>query len=193
MTRGPGFYTQTAIVALLVGMQAAAAQQAVAVDNGTIEEVTVTATKRSTALEKTPVAISAISNETLDQEHVQDVSDIVQLVPGFAAAHGGDHDVITLTLRGIGNDLAKTEQADPEVSIFVDGVYSPRAEGATTLLYDLDHAEVLRGPQGTLWGRNSTGGAVDFVTAKPSVSGVVCAHGGSPATCRTWPCESCAC
>jgi len=171
MTRGPGFYTQTAIVALLVGMQAAAAQQTAATDNGQIEEVTVTATKRSTALEKTPVAISAISNETLDQEHVQDVSDIVQLVPGFAAAHGGDHDVITLTLRGIGNDLAKTEQADPEVSIFVDGVYSPRAEGATTLLYDLDHAEVLRGPQGTLWGRNSTGGAVDFVTAKPSLDG----------------------
>ena len=86
MLRGPGFYTQTAIVALLVGMQAAAAQQTAATDNGTIEQVTVTATKRSTALEKTPVAISAISNDTLEQEHVQDVSDIVQLVPGFAAA-----------------------------------------------------------------------------------------------------------
>jgi len=176
MTRGLALYTQTAVIALLVGMHAAVAQQATpaapqsaAADNGTIEEITVTATKRSTALEKTPVAISALSDKEIEQEHVQDVGDIVQLVPGFAAAHGGDHDVITLTLRGIGNDLAKTEQADPEVSIFVDGVYSPRAEGATTLLYDLDHAEVLRGPQGTLWGRNSTGGTVDFVTAKPTL------------------------
>ena len=179
MTRGMVFYTHTAVVALLAGMTAAAAQTApqpaapatpqTAAKSDQIETITVTGTKRSTQLEKTPVAISALSDGLLEQEHVQDVQDITQFVPGFAAAHGGDHDVITLTLRGIGNDLAKTEQADPEVSIYVDGVYSPRAEGATSLLYDLDRAEVLRGPQGTLWGRNATGGAVNFITAKPTL------------------------
>jgi iron complex outermembrane receptor protein len=72
-----------------------------------------------------------------------------------------------MTLRGIGNDSAKTEYADPEVAMFIDGIYSPRPEGAGALLFDLDGVEVLRGPQGTLWGRNSTVGAVNMKTAKP--------------------------
>eukprot|EP01032_Pedospumella_encystans_P025269 gene25268-28569_t len=58
-------------------------------------------------------------------------------------------------MRGIGNDGAKTEQADPEVSVYVDGVYSPRAEGATALLYDMDRVEVMRGPT------NGCGGALN--------------------------------
>ncbi|HVJ54737.1 MAG TPA: TonB-dependent receptor [Aliidongia sp.] len=184
MKCGVGFYASAAALALSVGCGGALAQQATpeapsttaptpaatADAKGTnVESITVTATKRSSELSKTPVAISAISATALDEAHVQDVEDITHFVPGFEATHQGDHDVITLTLRGIGNDLSKTEQADPEVSIYVDGVYSPRAEGATTLLYDMDRVEVLRGPQGTLWGRNSTGGAVNFVTAKPTL------------------------
>src|SRR5205823_6832258 len=107
--------------------------------------------------------------------HVQTLLDVVNLVPGFQATGEGDHGVITMTLRGIGNDSAKTEYADPEVATFVDGVYSPRPEGATSLLFDLDAIEVLRGPQGTLWGRNSTVGAVNMQTAKP----VLGSHSGS--------------
>ena len=136
-----------------------------------VEEVVVTATKRSTALEKTPVAVTALTSRTLREQHVSTIADIVHLVPSFQATTEGDHDVITLTLRGIGNDAAKTEYADPEVALFVDGVYSPRAEGATSLLFDLSSIEVLRGPQGTLWGRNSTVGAVNMQTAKPSLDG----------------------
>ncbi len=136
-----------------------------------VEEVVVTATKRSTALEKTPVAVTALNARTLQEQHVSTIADIVHLVPSFQATTEGDHDVITLTLRGIGNDAAKTEYADPEVALFVDGVYSPRAEGATTLLFDLSSIEVLRGPQGTLWGRNSTVGAVNMQTAKPTFDG----------------------
>ncbi|MEJ0048886.1 MAG: TonB-dependent receptor [Rhodospirillales bacterium] len=137
-----------------------------------VEEVLVTATKRSTRLQKTPIAVTAISAATLEKQHVINIQDIVHLVPSFQATSEGDHDVITLTLRGIGNDAAKTEYADPEVAMFVDGVYSPRAEGATALLMDLTTVEVLRGPQGTLWGRNSTAGAVNMQTAKPSLDGI---------------------
>ena len=132
-----------------------------------LDTVQVTATKRETPLQKTPVAVTAISPETLDKERVMTVQDITHLVPSFAATAEGDHDVVTLTLRGVGNDSAKTEYADPEVALFVDGVYTPRAEAAASLLLDLDSVEVLRGPQGTLWGRNSTVGAVNFQTAKP--------------------------
>jgi iron complex outermembrane receptor protein len=135
--------------------------------NGPMAEVIVTATKRATPLQKTPVAITALSAANLQDNHVQTLLDVVNLVPGFNATGQGDHGVTTMTLRGIGNDSAKTEYADPEVATFVDGIYSPRPEGATSLLFDLDAIEVLRGPQGTLWGRNSSVGAVNIQTAKP--------------------------
>jgi iron complex outermembrane receptor protein len=162
---------QLAILALCAGIGAAHAQSAdpavQASDSGKIPEVIVTATKRATSLQKTPIAITALNAQTLEDNHVQTLLDVVNLVPGFQATGQGDHGVTTMTLRGIGNDSAKTEYADPEVATFVDGIYSPRPEGATALLFDLDAIEVLRGPQGTLWGRNSTVGAVNMQTAKP--------------------------
>ena len=166
----------SAIIAVLAtGSAIAADDPATAPDEAkntepkALDEIQVTATKRETPLQKTAIAITPISADTLDKERVTDVADITKLVPGFAATTQGDHDVITLTLRGIGNDSAKTEYADPEVALFVDGVYTPRAEAAAGLLLDLDSVEVLRGPQGTLWGRNSTVGAVNFQTAKPEL------------------------
>ncbi len=178
---------QLAVLTLLAGLNSASAQtagvnatpeapkeqqqaqKAAEASSTVIPEVYVTATKRSTSLQRTPVAVTAISAAALDDNHVQTIQDVVNLVPGFSATSQGDHGVITMTMRGIGNDSAKTEYADPEVAIFVDGIYSPRPEGATTLLFDLEGIEVLRGPQGTLWGRNSTVGAVNMQTAKPTL------------------------
>ncbi|TFW21255.1 TonB-dependent receptor [Massilia arenosa] len=168
-----------AVVALVAGMGSAHAQTDTATQNQNapaqqqsanstvIPEVVVTATKRSTSLQRTPVAITALNAAALEDAHVQTILDAVNLVPSFQATGQGDHGVITMTLRGIGNDSAKTEYADPEVAMFVDGIYTPRPEGATALLFDLDAIEVLRGPQGTLWGRNSTVGAVNMQTVKP--------------------------
>jgi iron complex outermembrane receptor protein len=133
------------------------------------QEVTVTATKRTTTLQSTPLAVTPISAADIEKNHVQTISDVVHLVPSFQATTEGDHGVITMTMRGIGNDSAKTEYADPEVALFVDGIYAPRAEGAASLLFDMDSIEVLRGPQGTLWGRNSTVGAVNMKTAKAEI------------------------
>lgn len=161
----------SSIIAVLAGSSTARAQsaEADAKDQQTLDAVMVTATKRATPLQQTPIAITAIGSETLEKERVMTVQDITSLVPGFSATTQGDHGVITLTLRGIGNDSAKTEYADPEVALFVDGIYTPRAEGAAALLLDLESVEVLRGPQGTLWGRNSTVGAVNMQTAKPEL------------------------
>jgi iron complex outermembrane recepter protein len=169
-----------AVLALLAGTAAAQAQTAAPAASAasaagasdiTLQEVTVTATKRSTSLQSTPLAITALNANDIEKAHVQTVADIVHLVPSFQATTEGDHGVITMTLRGIGNDSAKTEYADPEVALFVDGIYAPRAEGAASLLFDMEGIEVLRGPQGTLWGRNSTVGAVNMKTAKADTSG----------------------
>jgi iron complex outermembrane receptor protein len=170
----------SAIIAVLAAGSAAAAEDAASTpDSGkasartqALDTIQVTATKRETPLQKTPIAISALGADLLEKERVNNIADITKLVPGFIATTQGDHDVVTLTLRGVGNDSAKTEYADPEVALFVDGVYTPRAEAAAGLLLDLQSIEVLRGPQGTLWGRNSTVGAVNFQTAKPELGNV---------------------
>jgi len=137
-------------------------------DSGQIQEIVVTATKRETSLEKTPIAISAFGQNQLDHYQVQDVTRLADFVPSLHFAQQGDQGGILLTMRGIGNDSAYTEVADPEVAIYVDGIYSPRAQGASVLLYDMERVEVLRGPQGTLFGRNATVGAISLVTAKPT-------------------------
>ncbi|MEB0139263.1 MULTISPECIES: TonB-dependent receptor [unclassified Undibacterium] len=166
---------QLAVLSLIAGLHSAQAQEQnsaaqqnkAAADSNTISEVLVTGTKRSTSLQRTPVAITAINAAALEDAHVQTIQDVVNLVPGFSATAQGDHGVITMTIRGVGNDSAKTEYADPEVATFVNGIYAPRPEGATTLLFDMEGIEVLRGPQGTLWGRNASVGAVNMQTAKP--------------------------
>jgi iron complex outermembrane recepter protein len=140
-----------------------------AAPNGAIEEIIVTATKRETNLQETPVAITVFSQAALDQNLVVDISDAVKFVPGVAYAEHGDQAGLTITMRGIGNDTAFTELDSPEVAMYVNGIYSPRSQGASTLLYDMDRVEVLRGPQGTLFGHNSTVGVIDLFTAKPQI------------------------
>ena len=132
-------------------------------------DIIVTATRRETSLQKTPIAVSAFSQATLDRQQVRDVTDLSRFVPSLQFNQQGDQSAITLTLRGIGNDTAFTEVADPEVAIYIDGIYSPRAQGASALFYDVERVEVLRGPQGTLFGRNATVGALSIVTAKPTL------------------------
>ena len=145
-------------------------------------DIIVTATRRETTLQKTPIAVSAFTQATLDRQQVRDVTDLARFVPSLQFTQQGDQSAVLLTLRGIGNDSAYTEVADPEVAIYIDGVYSSRAQGASILFYDLERAEVLRGPQGTLFGRNATVGALSLITAKPKfdgVSGYVEAIGGN--------------
>ena len=123
-----------AVLALLAGTAAAQAQTAQSpaaaasapVSDTALQEVTVTATKRTTSLQSTPLAVTPISAAELDKAHVQTIADVVHLVPSFQATTEGDHGVITMTLRGIGNDSAKTEYADPEVALFVNGIYAPQ-------------------------------------------------------------------
>jgi iron complex outermembrane receptor protein len=163
----------SAAISSCLSMSAIAAQNADQnADQGggpLIDEVIVTASKRETNLQDTPIAVSAFSQAALDRAHVADLADLQTFVPNLTVEQHGDSGGVHVYLRGIGS-ANHTELGDPAVAFHVDEVYSPRPQGATVLMYDLAQVEVLRGPQGTLFGRNSTAGTVNLVTAKPTLN-----------------------
>lgn len=131
-------------------------------DSG-LEEVVVTATKRAVDLQKTSAAISVIGTDFLEKSGISDVSQLTKLVPSLIIGRQGTNAVVYL--RGVGQSNS-TPNAQPGVSLNMDGVYLSRVAGGLAM-FDLERVEVLPGPQGTLYGRNSTGGAVNLVTHKP--------------------------
>jgi iron complex outermembrane receptor protein len=130
-----------------------------------ITEVIVTATRHSTSLLKTPLAISALTQESLTRSGVTDVRGLSGSVPNLQISTAVDSGV-QIAIRGISTKNF-TEASDPSVGLHIGGLYSPRPQGAMALMFDLDQVEVLRGPQGTLFGRNSTGGSINILPAKP--------------------------
>ena len=132
------------------------------------EEITVTAQRREQSIYEVPVAISAFSAATIEKQGVSDLTDIGKFVPnlnvtGFSAGHTASANPF---IRGIGlqDHLITT---DPGVGVYVDGVYLGRQIGQNWNLTNIERVEVLRGPQGTLYGRNSIGGAINIITRKP--------------------------
>jgi iron complex outermembrane receptor protein len=148
----------------------AAQAQAPAASQSTLGEVLVTATRRETTLQDTPLAISAFDQATLDENRVVSLLDVRGLVPNLQFFENGDHAVPLIFIRGLGT-RNQTEAGDQGIAFYSDGVFAARSQGTTVMLYDLDRIEVLRGPQGTLFGRNATGGAIAVHTAKPDASG----------------------
>lgn len=130
-----------------------------------LEEVIVTAQKREQSLQDTPIAVTAFSQDMLVDIGVLDVTDLGDSVPTLHVVQD-QNQYIQLTLRGI-TSTNNTENGDPAVSFNVDGVYQARPSAATALMFDVERVEVLRGPQGTLYGRNSTAGAVNLITRRP--------------------------
>ncbi len=130
-----------------------------------LDEVIVTAQKRQQSLQDVPLSVSALSGEMLKEGRMADIRAIVDFVPGFS---GKTEDGFTdaLAMRGIAtNDFGIG--GDPSVAMFVDGIWSGRTGGVMTALFDVERAEVVKGPQGTLFGRNSIAGAVSIITNKP--------------------------
>ena len=132
------------------------------------EEITVTATKREQNIYEVPIALSAFDGDKLAQQGIVDLVDIGKFVPNlnvtqFSAGHTSS---VNPFIRGIGlqDHLITT---DPGVSVYVDGVYLGRQVGQNWSLSNIERIEVLRGPQGTLYGRNSIGGAINIITKTP--------------------------
>jgi len=152
------------LTAALSGTSVASAQD----DGSLFEEITVTATKRAESIYEVPIAMSAFKGENLAKQGIVDIVDIGKFVPNlnitqFSAGHNSSANAF---IRGIGlqDHLITT---DPGVSVYVDGVYLGRQVGQNWNLSNLERVEVLRGPQGTLYGRNSIGGAINIITKTP--------------------------
>ena len=144
--------------------QANAAQQEDAATENGEETIFVTARKRAETLIDVPVAISAVSGETIERRGLTSVRDIAQLTPGLNVSGDGTGRAF-VAIRGVGVTLVQSVQ--PGVGIFLDGVYQPNTSYLNNPIVDVERVEVLRGPQGTLYGKNTLGGAINIITRQP--------------------------
>ena len=130
-----------------------------------LEEVVVVARKRTEMLQDTPVAVSAFSADQLREAQITNIADLAQHVPGLTNKDGDKNS--GLTIRGVGTRTS-TSAVDPGVAVYVDGVFIPRSDTQLVDVVDMESIQVLRGPQGTLFGKNSAGGAVLLISRKPA-------------------------
>ena len=135
-----------------------------------LADIVVTATKRETNLQKTPIAISVLSSEALRDRHVQSIYDLADgAVPSLrVATFEARQSALTVGIRGIVPLDANQPAREQGVGIYIDGVYLGRQHGLNAALFDIERIEVLKGPQGTLFGRNTEGGALSLVSKAPS-------------------------
>ncbi|RBP48573.1 TonB-dependent receptor [Arenicella xantha] len=132
-----------------------------------LEEIVVTAQKREESVQDVPIAVSVLSSETIDSAHAIGFEGLQQLIPSVSFRKGNTNRNSTVVVRGIGT-ISFSTAAEPSVSTVVDGVVLGRSGQAFTDLYDLERLEVLRGPQGTLFGKNASAGVVNMTTKRPT-------------------------
>jgi iron complex outermembrane recepter protein len=160
-----------AVGALMLHAGIAVAQTAAApASSASLEEIVVTAEKRTERIQDVPIAITAFSEAMLQTKGIVDLHGLSQLTPNVTLDQGspfsGSNSVLSASIRGIGQDDFAFN-LDPGVGVYVDGVYYARTVGANQNLLDVERIEILKGPQGTLFGRNTIGGAISIVTRTP--------------------------
>lgn len=134
-----------------------------------IQDIVVTARRTEESLQTTPIAVTALSPEALTTAKVENVVDLQRTAPGLVIGRGsaGGDGIVFVAIRGQGN-LQPILANDPAVATYIDGIYIPRPSTGMTDIQDIQRLEVLRGPQGTLFGRNTTGGAINIITNDPT-------------------------
>jgi iron complex outermembrane recepter protein len=130
-----------------------------------VEEIVVTAQKREENVQDVPISVQAFSGEALDARGVSDAMNLPMVTPGMVYSSIANYSIIFI--RGIGTD-AFVPSADASIATYIDGIYFPFSHGLVQSFGAVERVEVLKGPQGTLFGRNSTGGAISVITKKPS-------------------------
>jgi iron complex outermembrane receptor protein len=172
--------TALTVAGLSTAAFAQAAPAPAPVNANALEEVVVTATRQTSTVNKVALSVSAVTQKSLDQQGIRNVQDLSSQVPGFTFRTTGGDNNPQLTIRGIGgNAIGGTSGSAPTTGVYIDDVplQKRNANGLETgsgspvpLLYDLDRIEVLRGPQGTLYGGSSEGGTLRFITPQPSLT-----------------------
>ena len=161
------------------------AQQAQSGAGEGIQDIVVTARRTEESLQTTPIAVTALTPEALATAKVENVVDLQRTAPGLVIGRGsaGGDGIVFVAIRGQGN-LQPILANDPAVATYIDGIYIPRPSTGMTDIQDVQRLEVLRGPQGTLFGRNTTGGAINIVTNDPTdqLSGTFKAEFGNYST-----------
>ena len=167
-TLGSWVGTTLGLAALFAADQAGAQQ--VASSQEQIPEIVVTAQKRAQNEQDVPIAITTFTAQALQDKNIVDVQGLARLTPNVnldtASPFGGSNQVLSASIRGIGQDDFGIN-LDPGVGVYVDGIYFARTTGANVNLLDVDQVEILKGPQGTLFGRNTIGGAINVLTRTP--------------------------
>lgn len=135
-------------------------------DMPALEAVVVTAERRSQPLQKVPISITAFTGEDLEKSKVGSIIDMQQYVPGLSVTQASTGQALVF-IRGIGTDIVGSGVEDA-VAVYIDGVYQSRAAATAMQFIDVDRVEVLKGPQGILYGRNATGGAINIISRTPS-------------------------
>ncbi len=136
-----------------------------------VDEIVVTSRRRKENLQQVPLSVTAFDETALEERLMVDVTDIAAFTPnvdlGSTSGYGVGSNSLYAVIRGIGQlDMGIT--ADPAVGVYVDGIFLARPQGAVLDLLEVERIEVLRGPQGTLFGKNTTGGAISIITKRPS-------------------------
>lgn len=154
-----------AAVSALALVAAGGAASAQAKSDNTIDELIVTAQKREQNVQSVPLAITSLSESFLRERRVDDVVDLQNFVPGLNVGRAGN--MAKITIRGVSNEFINIG-GDAGVAFHLDGIFIGRAEAQLPGIYDISRVEVLRGPQGTLYGRNATGGSINVVYNRPT-------------------------
>ena len=175
------FKLAASLIALAMTAGTAHAQDAAVPDEAfdAGNEIVVTAQKRSERLQDVPISMAAVSEETMTNNNVLTVQDLGRVATNFSATRSAQASSIRLAVRGIG--APGNTATEPSVAAFVDGVYVPRPGSIIGNFLDIEGVEVLRGPQGTLFGRNASVGAISFRSATPKdeFSGQISAEAGN--------------
>lgn len=167
MRTKPAFSPTLLFLAALTGGGAAAAQDPDDPNAAVTDEITVTAQRVEEALQDVPISIVTLSGEEMEQRAILDVQALAEAAPGVVVSNqSSTTGEISLVIRGIGSNTLGLG-TESTVGYYIDGAYLPRPQGFANPFLDLERVEILRGPQGTLWGRNSTGGAINLVTRAP--------------------------
>ena len=169
--RQPFAITTSVLSQAIAAALALAATPAFAAQNDgesvSLQAVTVTATRRAESLQKVPVAVSVVDGEQLERDNRNGVASIVQQVPSLNFRTGASNKDTSLFIRGVGT-ISTSPGVEPTVATVIDGVVYGRPGQATLDLLDLERIEVLRGPQGTLFGKNASAGVLNIVTRAPT-------------------------